>query len=122
MTTVLTPAADERWSAALAAMHDVKRDRGRLLRQIRAGDVTVNDLLLDPPECVRNMRAFEVVEWLAVTRRTARTRVRRLNSAAMTAQPPVNLFRPLGQLTDRERSWLTEHIPGALAKPYSRAA
>jgi hypothetical protein len=94
---------------ALAA-HEVSRElrsaRGRLRAQLRSGEITPASVLLERPECARDMRVLDVLD---ASRGISGRALRRFNVAA--AREWVNLLTPVGELTDRQRDWLAREVP-----------
>jgi hypothetical protein len=83
----------------------IRRERHRLRMQLRSRSVCVGHVLRHPPEAAEGMRAFEVLE---LAPGLGRTKVARLNVRA--AKVGVNLMRPLGNLTERQREWLARVV------------
>jgi hypothetical protein len=82
-----------------------RRQRQRLREQLQTRQVCVGHVLRHPPEAAQGMRAFEVLE---LAPGLGRTKVARLNVRA--AKVGVNLMRPLGNLTERQREWLARVV------------
>lgn len=72
---------------------------------MRARRVCPLQVIRDPPDAAQGMRAFEVLE---LAPGIGRRKIERLN--VRCARAGVNLMRPLGALTDRQREWLAQVV------------
>jgi hypothetical protein len=79
-----------------------------LKARVRRGELTITEVVLDPPGDLRGYLLFEVLLWAP---RVGRDTVRRLNGRALR-RCELNLANELGALTDRQRRWLAEQLGG----------
>lgn len=105
-TTEPNPATLQR-SAALARANEIRVSRARLLDQLKAGEITVLDLLHEPAMATCTVYRMLATQWRWGPGRA----IRALNSVHMSTSLTV------GKLTDRQRRLLLEairrHQPGA---------
>jgi hypothetical protein len=75
----------EQRRVALATANEVRLRRAELKRELRAGRVTIEALLMNPPAYVRNATIFEALTWLPHYGREKASRLlRRADIAAGT--------------------------------------
>ena len=79
-----------------------------LKARLRRREVTVSELVLDPPEDLHGYLTFEVLLWAP---QFGRDRLRLLNARAIR-QGELNLANELGALTPRQRRWLSTQLAG----------
>ena len=93
---------------ALGVANARRRAVYELRRRLRHGELTLADVLLDPPDYVRGYLTFEVLLWGP---HFGRHRLRALNARALRLGQ-VNLANDLGSLTERQRRWLADQVGG----------
>ncbi len=76
--------------------------KGRLRRR----ELSLSELVLDPPPAARSYLLFEVLLWAPGF---GRDRLRQLNRRALRGCE-LNLASPLGALTARQRRWLADQL------------
>jgi hypothetical protein len=107
MTTTMSAVAAQPVRALGAA--NTRRTRvAELKRRLRAHELTVTRLILDPPTDLERYLTWEVLLW---TPGLGRARLRALNARALR-YGHVNLAAPLGALTARQRQWLADQLDG----------
>ena len=79
-----------------------------LKARLRRRELTVTDLVLDPPAELRGYLLFDVLQWAP---RYGRPKLRALNARAIRLGQ-LNLACELGALTARQRRWLADQITG----------
>lgn len=50
--------------AALAGANEIRTARAVLRKRVKAGEVSIHDLLSDPPECLLSMPTLKFVMWV----------------------------------------------------------
>ena len=77
-----------------------------LKTRLRRREITLREILENPPEELERQMTWEVLLW---TPGIGRTRLRALNVRAIR-EGQVNLAAPLGALTERQRNWLAARL------------
>ena len=95
-------AGDESWSRALGLANEVRRERGRLKRQLAAGSVSIVDVLADPPACVETA---PVRQLLLALPHVGPARASRLLTRCQIAGR-----KTVAELSDRQRAALIETL------------
>jgi len=85
---------------ALKRANDVRTKRAQLKRDLKAGKVKVEQLLLDPPEWVESAKAFDML--LAVPK------YGRVKANKVLAQCRISPSKTIGGLSERQRAELVE--------------
>lgn len=83
--------------------------KARLRARLGAGEISFADVLRDPPHYMQNELLYELLLW---TPWVGRGRVRRFNMRAAHQARPVNLLAPIGELSEAQREWVIEQLPG----------
>lgn len=107
MATLVRPPARsaEQRAAALARANDVRTRRAQVKRELVTGELSIGDVLLDPPECLLSMRVGDLVCSLP--------RFGERRAARFLSRVPVSAVRRVGGLTFRERkrlAWLLRDV------------
>lgn len=89
---------------ALQRANEVRLARADLKRRVADGELTVAEVILDPP---REAESMMVADLLMSQRRWGRTRCRRF-----LAQAGLPETKTIGSLTDRQRRVIAEQIRG----------
>lgn len=89
---------------ALAAGNEIRLARAQLKREIKAGEVNICDLIIDPPSCLKSMRLGDL---LRAQHRWAITRTRRTLHLAQLSE-----LKRLDSLTSRQRLVLVDVLGG----------
>lgn len=100
----------ERRTRHLARANEIRLDRSKLHREVKqldgdAGMERVAELLLDPPESITSMPAFDLLQW---PRRTGHQAARKFWFGV--AAPPWRENIELRELTDRQRRLLAKAV------------
>jgi hypothetical protein len=82
-----------------------RRAGADLRRDLHNGDVSLAEVLLDPPECIAHLPLFQV---LLMGRSLGPRKLQYLNTWAM--REFVNLATPLGQASQRSRQWCAKNV------------
>jgi hypothetical protein len=98
---------DER-AGALARARVAKRERAALKRELRAGRLTLGELVARRPEPLRDVNLFAL---LGEVPGMGQRRMERLNRRAIAAR--INLARTLGEASDATLRWLLAELGGA---------
>jgi hypothetical protein len=98
-------ALDEHREEASRRSATKRRAAADLRRALRDGDVSLAEVLLDPPECLAHLPIFQV---LTMGRSLGPRKLQYLNTWAM--REFVNLAVPLGQASKRSRKWCAENV------------
>ena len=93
---------------ALDLANHVRTHKAGLLADMRAGRITVEAVLRDPPYYLQAIRLFELLE---AAPHVGRVKTRRLNMIGARQFPPINLLAPIGELSERQREWVVERLP-----------
>ena len=94
---------------ALERANQIRLERAAIRRRLKAGELTIAEVLADRPGCIDSMRALELIRSLD---RYGHKRAARLLQAA-----EVPLTRTVGRLTERQR----QSIVATLAARRGRA-
>ena len=93
-----------------ASLHNANTTRLELSltrRSLRSGALTLDAVMTDPPDVLRNVPLIDVIRW---TRTQGRRRAVAFTVIGQRAvQDNVNLMRPLGEASARSRAWVAEH-------------
>ncbi len=95
-------------TVALGIANRRRRATASLRRLVRARELPVSALILDPPRELERHLTWEVLLWLP---NLGPERLRLLNARALR-RGHVNLAAPLGALTERQREWLAGELQG----------
>ena len=95
-------------TVALGIANRRRSATSRLRRLVRARELPVSALILDPPRELERHLTWEVLLWAPSL---GHGRLRALNARAML-RGHVNLAAPLGALTERQREWLAAELQG----------
>lgn len=80
-----------------------RKDKAEIRRRLRAGEVTLGDLLEDIPACIRNTPTLFVLDMIPYVGDSTLAEV---NHQAIRSG--INLALPLGALTGRAKTFLAE--------------
>lgn len=97
---------------ALARAHRAQADRDQLIRALKACGVDEAEIVLDPPECLRNVFVFDFLRRVPLV---GAATVRTLNAQAVRAG--VNLAVSLGELSPTRRQWLADALRNRPLRP-----
>ena len=97
---------DER-AGALARARLAKRERAALKRELRAGRLTLGELVARRPEPLRDVTLFAL---LCEVPGLGQRRMERLNGRAMAAR--INLARTFGEASNATLRWLLSELGG----------
>jgi hypothetical protein len=106
-SSVQTPAAvperthDQRMRA-LRRANEIRTRRAKLKRDLKAGKVKVETLLLDPPEYVESAKAFDMI--LAVPK------YGRVKANRILSQCRISPSKTIGGLSERQRAELVGQL------------
>jgi hypothetical protein len=106
-SSVQTPAAvperthDQRMRA-LRRANEIRTRRAKLKRDLKAGKVKVESLLLDPPEYVMSAKAFDMI--LAVPK------YGRVKANRILSQCRISPSKTIGGLSERQRAELVGQL------------
>jgi hypothetical protein len=89
--------------SALRSANAVRLEKARIRRQIRAGELSLWDVLMDPPDVLRDSTLLDVLE-LSRARAGRATSLAHINERAM--EEGVNLLLPVRAASQRSRAWL----------------
>lgn len=84
---------------ALKLANRIRLDRSKIRRDLKAGVVSVTDLIKDPPDCIIKM---QVLDLLLATPRFGRGKANRVLTSSR-----VGAAKEVGSLSDRQRGELT---------------
>jgi hypothetical protein len=106
-TTAATPPFTASQPVRALGVANTRRSATATLKtRLRLRDITLRDILDDPPPELHRHMTWEVLLWAPGI---GRTRLRALNVRAMR-DGHVNLAAPLGALTLRQRQWLIDRL------------
>jgi S13-like H2TH domain len=88
--------------AALSLANETRSERARLKRELKAGRITVLPLLLEPPDWLETMRAFDL---LLAMPKWGRVKVRKLLDREC-----VSPSKTVGGLSDRQRHCIAQAL------------
>ncbi|MHB2000364.1 MAG: integration host factor, actinobacterial type [Solirubrobacteraceae bacterium] len=83
---------------ALARANDIRTQRAKIKRELRAGRLSIDRLLLDPPSCIDTAKVFDLL--LAVPR-YGRVKVNKI-----LAHCRISPSKTIGGLSERQRAEL----------------
>jgi hypothetical protein len=87
---------------ALARANDIRSRRAELKREIKAGRVSVHELLLNPPEFIETMKVFELM--------MAAPKNGRVKVSQILTHTAISGSKSVGGLTERQRSELVRRL------------
>lgn len=87
---------------ALRRANDVRSERARLKERLRAGEVSITEILDDPPECVYTAKVFDLV--LAVPK------YGKVKANKLLERCRVSSSKTVNGLTPRQRKELLEML------------
>jgi hypothetical protein len=103
----LTPDTDVSQPVRALGIANTRRTAAAVLKtRLRRREITLRQILENPPEELERQMTWEVLLW---TPGIGRTRLRTLNVHAIR-EGHVNLAAPLGALTERQRNWLAGRL------------
>jgi hypothetical protein len=103
----LTPEMAVSQPVRALGMANTRRSAAAALKtRLRRREITLREILENPPEELERQMTWEVLLW---SPGIGRTRLRALNVRAIR-EGHVNLAAPLGALTDRQRDWLAARL------------
>ena len=85
---------------ALGRANDVRIKRGRLKKNIKAGDVSATQILEEPPDYVDAMKVFDLL--------MARPKTGSVKAAKLLNQCRISQSKTIGGLSDRQRHELID--------------
>lgn len=94
----------------MTALSSAQARRTRLTelrRDLRAGRVSLTDLMLDPPADMENVILSDVLRWLGCNARGRSSRIAVLGRRAMC--DGVNLLQTVGEASAFSRAWVAEN-------------
>lgn len=87
---------------ALAAANETRLNRAQMKRDIKAGRVLVDEILLDPPWYVEKMSVIELL--IAMPKRG------RIRATQVLNQTKIPVGKEVGRLTEHQRIILAGHL------------
>ena len=102
MTQTATMSSEPQRLRALGRANEVRLARAELKRRIAVGDVSVADVILDPPE---EVSSWAIGDLLLSQRRWGSTRCRKF-----LARNHITETKQIGALTDRQRRLLASQL------------
>lgn len=87
---------------ALAKANNIRTRRAKLKRDLKAGKVKIDDLLLDPPEYLLSAKAFDVV--------VAVPKYGRIKANKVLTQCRIAPSKTIGGLSERQRNELVSFL------------
>jgi hypothetical protein len=102
MTPTATIAASPDRLLALERANEIRRARARLKRRIGAGQLSVAELILDPPV---EARRWPIAELLVCQRHWGAAR-----RSKFLAHNRISELKPVGELTERQRRLLAAQL------------
>jgi hypothetical protein len=87
---------------ALKRANDIRTRRARLKRELKAGRVQIQAILLDPPDYVQTAKVFDLL--LAVPK------YGRVKANRILTQCRISPSKTLGGLSERQRGELVSHL------------
>jgi hypothetical protein len=91
---------------ALKAATEQRMRISSIRRRARSGDLTLNELILDPPDELAHMPCVDVVR-LTLRSHHSTAGLQRLGRLAV--RDGINLLMPVGGTSARTRAWIAEH-------------
>ncbi len=101
-------------SAARDASLTLRRERAAIKTALRAGRVTLTDLMDEPPSAMADVMLIEVLRWARVSS-SSRRQLAMLGGWAL--RDGVNLMLPVGHAPMLARAWVAEHGTYGLRLP-----
>jgi hypothetical protein len=102
-TSAAVPArSHEQRMRALNRANEIRSARAQLKRDLKAGKVKIETLLLDPPEYVLSAKAFDMI--LAVPK------YGRVKANKILGQCRISPSKTIGGLSERQRAELVQHL------------
>lgn len=87
---------------ALKRANDIRTQRARLKRDLKAGRAQIHGLLLDPPEYILTAKVFDIL--LAVPK------YGRVKANRVLTQCRISPSKTIGGLSERQRGELVSHL------------
>ena len=87
---------------ALRRANDIRTRRARLKRELKAGRVQIQGILLDPPDYVQTAKVFDLL--LAVPK------YGRVKANRILTQCRISPSKTIGGLSERQRAELVSHL------------
>lgn len=87
---------------ALKRANDIRTRRARLKRELKAGRVQIQGILLDPPDYVQTAKVFDLL--LAVPK------YGRVKANRILTQCRISPSKTIGGLSERQRDELVSHL------------
>ena len=87
---------------ALKRANDIRTRRARLKRELKAGRVQIQAILLDPPDYVQTAKVFDLL--LAVPK------YGRVKANRILTQCRISPSKTIGGLSERQRAELVSHL------------
>lgn len=87
---------------ALERANEIRSKRAQLKRDLKAGKVRIDGLLLDPPEWVQSAKVFDMI--LAVPK------YGRVKANRILQQCRISPSKTIGGLSERQRGELVAHL------------
>lgn len=106
MTTTTTGRAAHGRDRALALANGRRLEIRQLREQVSAGEVTLAELMQDPPAAIEHWACIDVVR-LKWTRRT-NTSLEKLGRLAV--RDGINLLLPMSRASKETRAWIAAHV------------
>jgi len=104
-TTPQTPERSQQQRMdALRRANDIRSDRARLKERLRTGDLTITDVLNDPPSCVHTAKVLDLL--LAVPK------YGRVKANRLLERCRVSPAKTVNGLTPRQRKELLDMLGG----------
>ena len=101
-------ASTARASRALTLANHRRSAVADLRQRLRRRELTLTELVLDPPAELERYLVFDVLQWAP---RYGRPKLRALNARAIRLGQ-LNLASEVGALTERQRRWLADQLAG----------
>lgn len=95
--TAIGTVAHEGYEASLA----IRSSKAEIKRRIRRSEITLRELLNDPPEVIHPVLLYDVLQWQPYF---GKQRLRAVNAAAMKAG--INLALDVGSASRRTLEWV----------------
>ena len=87
---------------ALAKANEVRAYRAHLKRELKAGRVSIADLLLDPPPLLESAKVFDML--------LALPKLGRVKAARVLQSTKVSPSKTFGGLSERQRAELAQRL------------
>ena len=102
MTSAVPERSREQRMRALQRANQIRSARAQLKRDLKAGKVKVEQLLMDPPDWVESAKAFDMI--LAVPK------YGRVKANKILSQCRISPSKTIGGLSERQRSELVSQL------------